>query len=68
MTEVFCKAKGALCDPKNCNREFCWWRDTVWAVKNMSRWAYDTSNEKPKSSEDAVSNSNGENPIKPDKS
>jgi hypothetical protein len=47
MTEVYCKAKGAMCDPKDCSREFCWWRDTVWAIKNMGSWAYDTSYEKP---------------------
>ncbi len=40
MAPEYCKAKGTMCDPKGCNVELCWWRDTVWAIRQMSRWAY----------------------------
>ncbi len=58
MAEQFCEAKQAMCDPKNCNVEMCWWRDTVWALQQLSEWAYTTNIEpKPKPTVDTSSDS-----------
>ena len=40
MTEHFCDAKNEMCNPTGCNVEMCRWRDTVWALANLSKWAY----------------------------
>lgn len=58
MAEEYCKAKKAMCDPKDCNREFCWWRDSVWAIKNMEKWAYSTETTKPSPKPDTVKEDN----------
>lgn len=48
MAEEYCKSAKTMCDPAGgCNHEFCWWRDNVWALQQLKRWAYSTSNEKP---------------------
>lgn len=49
MGKEWCKSLQKECDPADCNVEMCWWRDNVWAIKQLSRWAYDTSYDKPKS-------------------
>jgi hypothetical protein len=40
MEGKFCAALQDICKPKDCNREFCPWQDTVWAIQQMSKWAY----------------------------
>lgn len=31
-----CTERIPPCDPRNCPKEFCTWRDTVWAVSQLT--------------------------------
>lgn len=31
-----CTDKTPPCDPRNCPKEFCTWRDTVWAATQLT--------------------------------
>lgn len=60
MGQEYCKAKKDMCDPRDCRVENCWWRDTVWVLKQMPGWAYSTDYEKPKPSNSPSENTNQE--------
>jgi len=38
MAPEYCETRGEMCDPTNCPREFCSWRDTKWALNRMDKW------------------------------
>lgn len=58
----YCTTIKANCTPKDCPVEFCKWRDTVWAMAQLRKWAYET-NVKPISTPSQIP----ESPQKPKK-
>jgi len=40
MEGRWCESVQGLCNPRDCNREFCKWRDITWVREQLSRWAY----------------------------
>lgn len=60
----YCQTIKAECTPRNCPVEFCKWRDTVWAIEQMRKWAY-TTNIEPKTNPPQTTDSlKGEKPSK----
>lgn len=46
MAEEYCESSKKMCDPKDCNVEFCRWRDTKWIRSQLASWAYNTNGKK----------------------
>lgn len=46
MGEEYCETKKGPCNPRDCNREYCLWRDTKWIRRALQQWAYSTGDSK----------------------